>query len=91
MGSSKSSKSSKPSDISVPLILSFVAGFVTSRVMNNQDVITGSSVEGQDNQQSRWDRMSDGQRVPLVILIVIVVGLFFVAAGHGAGAFNESD
>ena len=46
MGSSKSSKSSKPSDISVPLILSFVAGFVTSRVMNNQDVITGSSVEG---------------------------------------------
>ena len=52
----------------VPMIGCFVAGFVVSRLMNHQDVVTGEVKEGV---------MTSGQKI-ILIIVLCVVGLIVV-------------
>ena len=63
--------SSLVEDNYVPMIGCFVAGFVVSRLMNHQDVVTGDVKEG--------DKWTDPINV-VGVIVLIIIGLMLVVA-----------
>ena len=79
MVKSRSGSSDVMSSTYVPMIGCFVAGFITNRLLNHQNVVTGELEEG---------NKTDDMRVVMVIIIVVGVICFGVGAWKLSGGTN---
>jgi len=71
MVKSRSGSSDVMSSTYVPMIGCFVAGFVTNRFLNHQNVVTGELEEGSGN----WWNPADTPWIVLAYLCISILGL----------------